>query len=115
MASLRTPETEALYTKYRQDGHLENGCRLCDQPFTTEFEHWKIMPNRFPYDQIASQHDMIVPKRHVDEKGITEEEWQEYECIKEANLHTSYNFFIEAAHSQKSIPGHFHIHLVVLK
>ena len=50
---MRTKEAEAVYRKYRAQGGLEGGCRLCEAPATKTFEHWKIINNKFPYDLVA--------------------------------------------------------------
>jgi diadenosine tetraphosphate (Ap4A) HIT family hydrolase len=115
MASLRTPETQAKYVEYIASGRLESGCALCAKTTLREFSHWKIVQNDFPYDRIASMHHMLIPKRHVSEAELTEEEHQEFLALKNGTLNDMYDYFLEAAHRAKTVPAHFHIHLVVLK
>lgn len=115
MGTLRTRETEEAYTKLKAEGHLLAGCVLCASPSVKEFKEWRIIENRFPYDLVASTHHMILPKRHVDEFGLTEAEKAEYEEIKENYLQSTYEFFIEPVRRQRSIPGHMHLHLITAK
>jgi diadenosine tetraphosphate (Ap4A) HIT family hydrolase len=114
MGILRTPEEDARYREYREEGGLKV-CRLCqDEDVIKTFKYWKIMKNNFPYDRIAQTHHMIVPLRHVPEEDITPEEWREYHEIKNTMIQ-DYEFIIEATKSKKSIPGHFHLHLIIVK
>lgn len=80
-----------------------------------QFEHWKIVVNDFPYDTIAARHDMIVPILHVVEPELTAEEWKELLRLKETILSDEYDYLLEATHKGKSIPAHFHLHLVTAK
>ncbi len=73
------------------------------------------MTNAFPYDRIAKTHDMIVPLRHVDEDHLNDEELKELKIIKDNYLHKEYEFIIEATYKVKSIPAHFHLHLLTIK
>ncbi len=113
MGTLRTPETEAAYTKVKEEGHLREGCVLCTIPSVKEFNEWRIIENRFPYDLIASVHHMILPKRHTAE--LSKSEQKEYEEIKETYMQPTYEFFIEPVNRQRSIPEHWHLHLITAK
>lgn len=73
------------------------------------------MPNAFPYDKIATSHDMVVPLRHVPEAELTPEERKELVEIKHEYVNANYEYILEPTHKKKSIPAHFHLHLVVLK
>lgn len=112
---LRTEESQAKYEAYKATGALDEGCVLCGKETLQPFEHWTVIENIFPYDKIAKTHHMAIPKRHVTELELSEEELKELRTIKETYFHTNYDFIIEATYRMKSIPGHFHIHLIVLK
>lgn len=92
---------------------MERECAICKGVAVESFTYWKIMANDFPYDKIAQRHDMIVPLRHT--ATVTPEEIQELEEIKKSYLDSHYNYIMEATHPTKSIPGHYHLHLVDLK
>lgn len=118
MYDYRTKDTHIAYEQAKQQGHLLNGCPLCNAESVEEFTHWKIIPNRFPYDRIASIHHMIIPKRHVVENELTKEELDELLQLKQTVLNhhpNNYGHILEAVHKKKSIPEHFHLHLLTPK
>lgn len=83
------------YAIHKQSGILERECVLCGREPIEEFQFWKIIPNQFPYDLIAKEHQMLVPKRHVIETLLNAEELQEMFYIK-ANHLAKYDHIIEA-------------------
>lgn len=116
MGSLRTPEMTQRYKDYRDQGGLENGCRLCDSEPIKKYRFWKITDNKFPFDRIAKVHYMLMPLRHTTEAGFTEEErFELFEIKHGVDIQDDYDFIIEAMHKKKSIPDHFHLHLIVAK
>jgi hypothetical protein len=56
---------------------------------------------------------MIVPLRHVGEDELSEEEKAELLAIKKSYINEHYDYSLEA--TGKSIPNHFHLHLIVTK
>ncbi len=115
MGELRTKEGQARYEEYKAAGGLAGGCKLCEAPPLKVFKYWALVKNNFPYDKIAEVHDMLIPKRHVTEEELSQEEWHEFQQIKDEYIHKEYEFMIEATHRKKSIPAHFHLHLLVAK
>lgn len=115
MHLFRTPATEEEYRKYISQGGMGGSCPLCEKESLKEFKLWRIVENQFPYDKIASTHHMILPARHVTEEGLSEGELAEYKEVKKEYLHRKYEFLIEATFLTKSVPGHFHIHLLIGK
>ena len=75
--------------------------------------YWKIVTNDFPFDRIAKSHDMLVLLRHAD--AITEAEREELEKLKNGYVNEHYQYIIEITPNTRSIPGHYHLHLVVAK
>ena len=121
LKTLRTTKTESIYQK-----HLESLkrskidkklCPLCEeQSLVKSFKYWKIIRNAFPYDKISSKHDMILPFRHVVENKFNKKELAEFKKIKNNFINKSdYNFIIETTLTKKTIPNHFHLHLITLK
>ena len=111
----RTQAQHEKYIAYIQEGGLKSGCVLCEKTPLQEFNHWKIVPNDFPYDKIAKTHHMILPKRHATEPDLSETEKQEFQELKVGYINQNYEFMIEPASKMKSIPEHFHLHLIVTK
>ena len=112
---MRSNESEALYEEYKKQGGLDNGCRLCEAPALQTFTHWKIVENKFPYDLIASKHDMLVPLVHGTAQDITNDAWAELQQIRNDVINKHYDFWIEPTPHMRSIPNHMHIHVVVSK
>ncbi len=115
MVSLRTTAIEEAYKQWRDAGGLQQGCPLCRNTPLEQFTYWKVIVNDFPYDKVAEKHHMLVPLRHVTEGELTEEEKQELQTIKPTYLNDNYQFIIEATHKTKSVPEHFHLHLIVVR
>jgi diadenosine tetraphosphate (Ap4A) HIT family hydrolase len=110
----RTKELAARYDTYRKNGGLDNGCVLCQEKEIDGFVHWRIIPNKFPYDRVAAVHHMIVPRRHVTDTELTQDEQNELMTIKHSRLH-EYQYLLETTNITKSVPAHYHLHLIVTK
>jgi diadenosine tetraphosphate (Ap4A) HIT family hydrolase len=113
--TLCLPETQAAYKAYRNDPVQARACGLCEERQHTEFVHWRIIENRFPYDLFAKTHDMLVSKRHVSTEELSEEEKREFEEIKDTYVQEHYEIMIESVRRQRSLPSHAHLHLIVVK
>lgn len=111
---LRTEDLERSYQEFRKTDTFNDGCVLCKEEPLKLFTHWKIIIAKFPYNRIANMHHMIVPIKHKKEVDLSAEEQQELAHIKESELN-DYDFLMEPTHKGKSIPNHFHIHLIKFK
>jgi hypothetical protein len=115
-ASWRTDETEIKYQEAIANGHLSEGCTLCkNETPKQEFNHWVIHSNIFPYDKVSELHDIIYPIRHTNGDDLTNEELTELSKLKKGYININYQFLVEAMPKNKSIPGHFHLHLIIAK
>lgn len=103
------------YQQYQKDHPPSDECSICTKPAIKSFTYWKLTDNAFPYDLVASTHHMIVPLRHVTEDGLNPEEIKEFKTIKESLMNDTYDYIIEATQKNKSIPAHFHLHLIIGK
>ena len=111
--TLRTLDTHARYEAHcARQIHPE--CYLCKAPPIREYKYWNVIPNEFPYDEVATESHILVPKRHIREEGLTTEEIKELAVIK-PDIHETYDLIMENTHKQKSIPGHFHTHLLMIR
>ena len=110
---LRSVKNQNEYREFIKKGGLENICPLCKKSSIKDFLHWRIVKNDFPYDTIAKTNDILILKRHGEETSLKEE--KELKEIKKGFLNENYDFIIEALPDEKSIPGHFHVQLIVSK
>lgn len=113
--SWRTQATHDRYQTERQEDLQSDLCPLCEAPTIEEFTYWRIIPNKYPHDAVAKVHDMIVPKGHFVESELSEAAMQELYELKYSVLNDRYCFLTEALPRGKSIPGHFHLHLIIPK
>ena len=115
--TLRTPKTEDKYLKITESRKNSKFCSLCkEKKILKYFKHWKIIKNNFPYDKIAKTHHMILPFRHVRGKELSKKELEEFKNIKKSYINNGkYHFIMEATKKYKTIPDHFHLHLITLK
>lgn len=123
MVDLRTKRTAKKYSDFKKlindnDGHLIGVCKLCDRNETKsleDFSYWRIVNNRFPWDKISKTHHMVLPKRHVTEEKLNNKEKEELLKIKASYIGSRYEFIAEATQKTKSVPAHFHLHLIIAK
>jgi hypothetical protein len=113
MALLRSQTlTESYATNYK--AMPAGTCGLCADAALKSYRYWKIIENKFPYDLIANEHHMLVPIRHATEEELEVDELMELAGIKH-NLDPKYDCILEATNKNKSIPSHYHLHLLVIK
>lgn len=103
------------YKDYLKNHPSDGSCPLCSKEAIRTFKHWKITDNAFPYDLIASKHRMVVPNRHVPEEELSGDELNELAKIKREFIDSDFDYIIEATTKNKSVPEHFHLHLIVGK
>lgn len=111
----RTATTQEKYYAQRAAETTTGVCPLCDDDALQRFTYWYIRPNNFPYDAVASKHDLLLPLRHTTGADFTKEELAELEQLKRTVLNDSYQFIFETLPGAKSIPEHFHLHLIAGK
>lgn len=111
--TLRTPENQKRYMEFLKNKYQGN-CIFCAKDLLVkEFDLWILLKNRFPYDRVYKNHYLLAPKRHVEELyQLTPEEHTELDKIFDEIPH---NQVILNRRSDRSIPRHFHFHLVTIK
>ncbi len=119
MKNPRRKKTQAIYDKFK-GCHAENPSALEVFNFQNEvvlhtFEHWIIIENRFPYDQIAKVNHMIVSKRPLQSHyNGTKAEQKEYRTIiMQLEKEGFYDAYIENFSKVKSVKKFAHTHLVI--
>lgn len=110
----RTPEMHKKYLEYLAQQTPESACALCAMAPMETFTYWKIVINDFPYDLLTTQHHMAIPLRHATEGELTEEEWAEFQVLKKGYINDNYEYLMEGTDRTKSMPTHFHMHLLDL-
>jgi len=112
MISLRKKESEKIY----QEREKGKGCFICNRDLLSgEYEYWVVVKNKYPYDAIASRHDLLCPKRHISTREeLTFAELAELEEIRKANSDI-YSFEMWNYPSKQTHKVHFHLHLLVFK
>jgi len=116
MSKLRTKETSKKLKEWKVNRSAAEPCFLCTSGYLKEFNHWKIVENRFPYDSIAELAHIFTPKRHVLVSELNTEELDELRMVKQDYIKNNYDFIIEVVNKQTmSVPDHYHMHLIVEK
>lgn len=115
MLKTRTKKMHDKYKRYQQANFRPGWCSFCDvgkDKAIKTFRYWKIINNWFPWDRLTKTHHLLVPKRHTSGSKLTALEKSELEKIKAGYLNKKYDILAEATDRIKSIPGHFHLHLI---
>lgn len=112
---LRRKETYDKYMELIASGALAKRCGICNEKLIKDFKYWKIVDNRFPWNRIAEVHHMIIPKRHITYEKLNKAEKEEYQKIRSKYLDKQYDLIAEATLKKKSIKGHLHLHLIILR
>ncbi len=110
MFTLRKPESEK---KYQEEKKSISGCPFCTEEVIHSWKNWSLVPNKYPYDLVASKHDLLILKSHRPEPN--KEELAELEEIKKMKFTSEYHCLIENFVQRQSVPGHFHIHIIRYK
>ena len=116
--------SDAMMDKYISAIHERAKLKNLPNPFADieslalkTFDHWVIIPNKFPYDAIAAISHQIFTKRTVkfDWDLLTKEEIAELTHLKKTYIADKYDVVWENLPSGQTAPGHFHLHLLVHK
>lgn len=114
----RSEGTEILYKKFKEEKQLAgadlHSFNLNDEIVIREFDHWLIIENRFPYDNMTSVNHMLVPKRVVANLSETSDQEQaEHLVIKKILTDEGYyDAVVENFPRSKSVTKHLHLHLI---
>lgn len=109
--SLRSVNHESKYIDFQKN---REKISLLDEPTIREWQFWVIIDNAFPYDYAFKVHHMLLPKREVTERNISEEESKELLQIYE-EISDSYDCRLINFTKKQSVKNHFHVHLLIYK
>lgn len=114
---MRTPlRTQETHDRYESAPKTEE-CFICSSPILIEYKYWIVIENDFPYDSIAEVHRMIVPRRHIANRGdLTAKELKQLDDIKK-NLDEEgfYDALFENFTAGRTFLEHYHLHLLKWK
>ena len=116
MKTWRLPESEQVYTIYREANKdkFQNRCLICEIPIKQRLGLFNIVPNEFPYDAVSTLNDMLVLAVH--QPCLTIPLMRELEKTKELLAwYGTYDLMLENMPSKKTVPGHWHLHLLRLR
>lgn len=102
--SLRSRQGESFYQVARLEGNLEP---LDKAEAIREWDRWKLIPNRFPYDSVFEKHDMLIAMDG--QKQVDDEVQQIINSLDDYDI-----WFVNYPH-KRSVPAIFHIHLAKYK
>lgn len=109
----RSHESQTAYEEFVKTNSSES-FNLADETVVQEFEHWTIIENRFPYDNMAHVNHLLVSKKplqsaHAAPNNIKEE----FESIIESLVNEEfYDARIENFPQVTTVKTQYHIHLV---
>lgn len=107
--TLRRVESEEYYQYAKQNGIAGP---LRDEPVVQEFNHWALIANRFPYDAVFTQHDMLIPKRDFAyAREMNRRESKELRDILDGPIGAVYHLFFENTVARRSNLTLYHLHL----
>ncbi len=110
---LRTLETHERYNQ----ADLTGPCFICKAGLQRQYQYWHMVDNEFPYDEIAQEHRLLVPKRHIGTREeLTPEERGELEIIKkEFDTLARFDAIFENFKVGRTFLPHYHLHLLKWK
>lgn len=108
----RTTETENKYQRFLEKKEIL-GFEY-DKP-VMNFKYWVVIKNKFPYDALMKKHHLIIPKERkasfMDLPKLARAEYRE--IISKLKDYKFYESVIENFPAKRSVPHHWHAHLVV--
>lgn len=111
--SLRTLRDEVHYGVAKKHAKTRP---LLQETRLREWDFWALIKNEFPYSSAFEVHHMLIPKRIVSEKDLTDKEKEELsEIFVIMNEDNDYDCRLINFRKKQSIHDHFHIHLLRYK
>lgn len=113
---LRTSAGNTRYFKALKGGKVESTF-LATCKRRGHFTYWFVTHNEYPYDRVASKHDLLAPKRKFAcSADMTKGERDELEAIKRVfGKSKAYDSIIENVPHHRTIRDWYHLHLIQFK
>lgn len=106
--TVRKPETEQAYQNAKATGDLEPLHLV--KPIK-EWDHWKLVANRFPHDRLNAKHLMVVLKREANIFAITNAELDELWRTVLPELDDQYHYVKLNLAAMRSVANVPHLHV----
>jgi diadenosine tetraphosphate (Ap4A) HIT family hydrolase len=109
--TLRSPEMHERYLTYPKDPNFMNTANSI-----RDFNYWRIIENKFPYDTIAKTHHLLVPKQQTTswlDIGLSES--AELDLLIMYELPKEYDMILLNFPKAQSVKDWLHFHLIVVK
>ena len=106
--------TDKIYKKYLFKQKKDSIFHL---KVVKQYKYWRIVKNEYPYDAIASRHDLLVPERQIkDIFLITKKEWQELKTLWRSFINNRhYDCILIPLPWSQTFKGRIHFHLIKIK
>lgn len=109
----RSLQVETAYQEYAAHNDVSQ-LSYSTNEILKSFEHWVIIPNKFPYDNIASLNHLLVSKEPLTSLCEASPEVKaEYESIIEKlSNDNQYHALIQNFTQSTTVTKQFHVHLI---
>jgi len=113
MTILRTEKTLNDYQKLLSKGL--NYDFFFNSPAIIEYNYWRLIKNKFPYDAVASEHCLLTPNRifQYDFEMSAEEQAELYDIKR--YLEKRFDSIFENFIHKRTFPKHYHLHVIKFK
>jgi diadenosine tetraphosphate (Ap4A) HIT family hydrolase len=109
--TLRSPEMHEQYLSAPKDPNFMSTANSI-----RDFNYWRIIENKFPYDTIAETHHMLVPKRQaLNWVDLDIDEMTELDGLIMYDLPEQYDMILLNFPKAQSVKDWLHFHLIVVK
>jgi diadenosine tetraphosphate (Ap4A) HIT family hydrolase len=109
--TLRSPAMHTKYLTHPKDPNFMNTANSI-----RDFNYWRIIENKFPYDTIAETHHMLVPKRQaLNWVDLDIDEMTELDGLIMYDLPEQYDMILLNFPKAQSVKDWLHFHLIVVK
>jgi hypothetical protein len=109
-----TLRSDAMHTKYLTYPKDKNFMNTANS--IRDFNYWRIIENRFPYDTIAKTHHLLVTKRKVPGHHLMNQyEATELDGLINNVLPQDYDMILLNFPQAQSVKDWLHFHLIIVK
>jgi len=109
-----TLRSDAMHTKYLT--YPKDKDFMVNAPSIKDYQYWRIIENKFPYDTIAKTHHLLVPRRQaLNWVDLDIDEMTELDNLMVYDLPQDYDMILLNFPKAQSVKDWLHFHLIVVK